>query len=639
MNKIKIIICVMYAVAIISMATATFIAQSMGNEYVMTHIYGSWWFMLILALLAASSVAWIVKSRMPGPSSLMMHGAWIVILAGALVTHITSQRNEISIVEGLSTTYNGVEICLDHFNIVYDPGTTAVADYVATITINEAQKSVTEKVSMNRILRHGDMRIYLKSYNPSNYRGTFIVYSDPWGIAITYTGYALLFLGFLIMLVSERRWSSSKHSLRALAWMLATCAAVCAILTIAITVALPLSKKQTLVEFNGRICPRQTLAISFNKQIYGSASFEGMKPEEVLDGWMNNRREWNAKPFIKVKGNALRKEFGLPAYASVNDFFDSSRGGYIIGPLVEEYHQGNNDNLHKQANAIDEKLMLIMQLQHGMVYREFTPDNPQYEEAVPADYRIVAEIIYNTLPLTPAVAFGSLTIGFLLMIASMLSISRQAWVGTACRTAHIVLWSLLTAQIALRWIILGSAPMTNGHEAMLLTAWFILSGGWFVFTNREKMLRLLPMVLIAGGFFMLVCYIGEKDPGITATMPVLRSPLLSIHVSMIMLSYALLVLATFRRSLLKPGLAALSVGIFVGAIWANVSWGEYWSWDPKETWALISLMVYAVPAHTKSIPAFQSKKVYRIYMACAFLTILMTYFGVNYWLGGMHSYA
>ena len=158
------------------------------------------------------------------------------------------------------------------------------------------------------------------------------------------------------------------------------------------------------------------------------------------------------------------------------------------------------------------------------------------------------------------------------------------------------------------------------------------------------------------------------NPQITPVMPVLSSPLLSVHVSVIMMSFAMLSLtficavvaivlhlvggtncrvadvrieslALLSRLLLYPALALLCVGIFVGAVWANVSWGTYWSWDAKEVWGLITLMVYAVAVHDGSISFLRRPLGYHLFMAVAFFTIIMTYFGVNYFLGGMHSYA
>ncbi len=98
-------------------------------------------------------------------------------------------------------------------------------------------------------------------------------------------------------------------------------------------------------------------------------------------------------------------------------------------------------------------------------------------------------------------------------------------------------------------------------------------------------------------------------------------------------------LQVLSRLFLYPSITTMGLGIFIGAIWANISWGAYWSWDPKETWALITFMIYAVVLHTQSLPAFRRPMVYHLYMLVAFLSIVMTYFGVNYVLGGMHSYA
>ena len=98
-------------------------------------------------------------------------------------------------------------------------------------------------------------------------------------------------------------------------------------------------------------------------------------------------------------------------------------------------------------------------------------------------------------------------------------------------------------------------------------------------------------------------------------------------------------LTLLSQLFLYPAMTTLGLGIFIGAIWANISWGNYWSWDPKETWALITFMVYAVLLHPHSLPSLQRPRIYHLYCLCAFLTLLMTYFGVNYFLGGMHSYA
>lgn len=147
-------------------------------------------------------------------------------------------------------------------------------------------------------------------------------------------------------------------------------------------------------------------------------------------------------------------------------------------------------------------------------------------------------------------------------------------------------------------------------------------------------------------------YISQMNP----MTPVLRSPLLAAHVSVIMVSYLLLlVIAVFsiiglssgkscekyyrlNRKLLYPALFLLAAGIFIGAFWANISWGRYWGWDAKETWALITLLVYALPLHRITLPFFRNRRKFHLYCTVAFFSILMTFFGVSYILGGIHSY-
>jgi ABC-type transport system involved in cytochrome c biogenesis permease subunit len=155
----------------------------------------------------------------------------------------------------------------------------------------------------------------------------------------------------------------------------------------------------------------------------------------------------------------------------------------------------------------------------------------------------------------------------------------------------------------------------------------------------------------------MVSVMGESNPTVSQLMPVLASPLLSIHVMLIMTSYALFAimmlngvaallnsaqsqkLANISIKLHYPATLLLAAGIFVGAIWANQSWGRYWGWDPKETWALVTLIVYALPMHAASFPAFNKARTIHLYNIFAFLTVLFTYFGVNFLLSGMHSYA
>ena len=171
--------------------------------------------------------------------------------------------------------------------------------------------------------------------------------------------------------------------------------------------------------------------------------------------------------------------------------------------------------------------------------------------------------------------------------------------------------------------------------------------------------------MLLSGFTLLVAHLGEMNPQITPLMPVLTSPLLSIHVSLIMISYALFAfimlngivalsimrkgdneaaervetITILSRLLLYPAVLFLGIGIFIGAVWANVSWGRYWAWDPKEVWALITFMIYGAAFHAGSVKRLRDPQFFHIYMIAASAAVLISYFGVNYLLGGKHSYA
>ena len=173
----------------------------------------------------------------------------------------------------------------------------------------------------------------------------------------------------------------------------------------------------------------------------------------------------------------------------------------------------------------------------------------------------------------------------------------------------------------------------------------------------DKRLRAVGFVLAAAGAGMLAAwFLGAFPKG--PLMPVLRSPLLFLHMLPILVSYALFGLTTLigvsgllvkpaasarlrdiSLAILYPAVFLLTFGTFLGAVWANISWGNYWAWDPKETWALATLLIYSFPLHGDALPALCRPRVFHLFCILAFLAVLVTYFGVNLLLGGMHSYA
>jgi ABC-type transport system involved in cytochrome c biogenesis permease subunit len=773
----KKILSALYLAVIVSMAAATIIEKYKGSEYAATHIYGAWWFTALWALLTAFALAWLWRRHVRRPSAVLLHLSFAVILAGALITHLTSRQGIIHLRKGEPTSKylyekgNGLQqetlpftLTLTDFSIDYHEGTQAPADYMSRFIIEDNGTKRNAMVSMNNICTHRGIRLCQSSFDDDQQGSYLSMNSDPWGIAVTYTGYALLFVSLLWTLADpkgayRRLLKSARRGKTALAVaaLLMVSASMLASDGTHLPPTLPRATAKEFgklyINYNDRICPVQTFALDFTKKLCGKRSYRGLTAEQVLTGFMFWPEEWDREPVIRLKNNAMRQATQLPAMASVNDFF-STRDGYRLGPMLHEYFRGNNDRLHQEVMKADDRLQLIMQLRQGSLPRLFPvpgthtvvwcpPSGPfpgQIEEerqtyiqnilavmkdaahannfknvdeavakmkkyqltfgaqSIPSPVRTRAEHIYNAVPFATILFMVNLSLGFLLLFFLIWKLTRTGHTPLNSRLSSSIVkaslsspqegedpmtaargilplgelrgaplsilslsWLALTACLALRWTISGTVPMSNGYETMLFVAWLIMLVS--LLTCRR-----FPIILCFGslmsGFFLLVSHISQMDPQITHLMPVLASPLLTIHVSIIMTAFALLALtficgltslllhllgtsrrdahsslALLSRLFLYPALVCLAFGIFTGAIWANVSWGTYWSWDPKETWALITFMVYAVALHDSSLPFLRRPLTYHAYMTLAFLTILMTYFGVNYILGGMHSYA
>ena len=274
-------------------------------------------------------------------------------------------------------------------------------------------------------------------------------------------------------------------------------------------------------------------------------------------------------------------------------------------------------------------------------------------EEMPSPWTIRAELFYNRLQSHPLATYLMLALSMLAAVLSLV-IKRSRW-GSRL---HSLLVGCMAVYISilffLRWWISGHVPLSNGYETMLFMAWMVMLAS-MAMMSRVTILKAFGPVI--SSLFLLVATFAVGNPQIAHLRPVLQSPLLSVHVAIIMISYTLLALiallavyclctdshrgqlTALSRLMLYPAVFALCIGIFVGAVWANISWGTYWSWDPKETWALITLMIYAVPLHGTSLTDIGHPQRYHAYVLVSFLAVVMTYFGVNYYMSGMHSYA
>ena len=753
---VKKIIFILYILVLVCMAAATIVEKSQGTDYAHAHYYGAWWFILIWAVLAALGAFYIIKRKVKCASTLALHLSFIIILAGALLTHISAKRGMIHLRIGQPTdTYMAQDeeqgmkeeklpfsLCLQKFEAKMHDGTNAVADYSSKFTVIDGDDKSEGEVSMNNIYSHRSYRLYQSSYDEDGKGSVLAINADPYGIPVTYTGYALLFISLVWMLFDPKggyRKLLKSPLLKKGALMTALILSMGNIQTLHAEPAtgnlqnavLPKETAEKFGElhilYNDRICPVQTFALDFCKKIYGARSYQGLTAEQVLSGWVFYGNTWANEPFIKIKSGEMKTAMNLPDYASLNTFFNREMGGYTIGQYVQEYYNGQQDKFHQQAADIDGKIQIIIELREGVSLKvlpytftknvKATKDHPfikagtttwfspvdklpqaveqqhalyiknvfsllngdvkagnisrvneffvkmkKYQEvssgnSLPTATQYKAERINNAFPFATILFMANLTLGFIALFYTIYRMTKKKEIKVLNIALPILLgvsFLALTFGLALRWIISGNVPMSNGYESMLTVAWFVM----LISILMQLRIRIVMVFgFLISGFFLLVSHINQMDPAIGQMMPVLNSPLLSIHVSIIMMSYALLSLTficgimgiclrshgeelqALSRIFLYPALTTMGFGIFIGAIWANVSWGNYWSWDSKETWALITFMIYAVVVHTQSLPVFRKPLVYHIYITLAFLSIAMTYFGVNYFLTGMHSYA
>lgn len=653
-----------------------------------------------------------------------LHASLVLILVGAFVTHTTSRHGTVTLSKDAATHHFTLDsgdvmtmpfqLQLSHFEQVNYRGSNAPMDYVAEFNIIDDNVTLG-RVSMNNIFRYRGYRFYMSRMDDNGVE--FAVAYDAWGIGVTYTAYMLLLLSIIAFFFSRAthfRELLSHPALRrgALTVMSAFIALSASAREVPQTISRGAAEAfgRVAVYHNDRICPMQTFATEFTTKLYGKPSYEGLTAEQVVAGWYFFYDDWAKEPMIKIKGG-VKDVIGVDGkYASIKDFQTQQLGNKLIDALTS-----SDRKLRSDAADANDKLDLIFRLANGELFKIYPISDAQgslgwyapgavplstvsYDEwlfinqslnivgesvarrdyqrveeifakiatyqrkkadvVMPSEAHFKAEIIYNSTNFNRPLAMASITIGILFCVA--MALVRGTWRRGLLWVAVlwlVLLFACLSLRIALRWYITGYVPLSNGYETMQFMAWgtLLLS---LVLCRRMTMIPAFGALI--SGAAMMVAMMGESSPRITQLMPVLHSPLLSIHVVVIMLSYVLLafvmlngIAALLRRRdsamveyhtvvsriMLYPALFLLTIGIFIGAVWANVSWGRYWGWDPKEVWALITLLVYALPIHSRSISWFRRPMFFHVYTIVAFLSVLITYFGVNFFLGGMHAYA
>lgn len=742
----KHLLSVTYLLLLLAMAAATLLpvtGVSSANA-----VYGSPWFVALWGVLALTALAVTVQGKWRGRSLSWwgVHSALLLILGGALLTHLTATRGQLHLRQGVWTEAFVLQpksdreppvthplpfrVRLDSFHVDYHPGTRAPQDYVSHLSVAVGGDTLQQTVSMNSILTLHRIRFYQTSYDDDGRGSLLTLNRDAWGIGLTYAGYLLLFASLIGLLFDPRGHYRRllRHPLLRKGVMIIALMGTAANTRAA---TLPDSTMRQweglLINHNDRICPFPTYALEVTRKLCGSSTYHGRSALEVVTGCLLGGEEWDRMPLLRVNSRILTERMRLPEEVSLESLFAN---GYALAPYLEEYVRGNHDAFHRDVARLDEKVMLLLELRKQSALKMFpirtakgtllwwaptdrlpatvskdeqafvrglftlmgeelkrgntsevhrlTVKLRAYQQSrgagsLPSPSTLKAERLYNALPWVSLLFMLNLTMGIVTLIISLRRLLRNGteamprWERWAQRISVGVLiagFATLTFVMGLRWKVSGNIPLNNGYETMLAMAWTCQLIG-LVIAKRFRII--ITFAFLLSGFFLLVSHFSLMDPAISHRMPVLNSPLLSLHVSVIMIAYALLSLtfvcgmtalivalisrnpslrqermeslALLSRLFLTPAVTTLGIGIFVGAIWANVSWGQYWSWDPKETWALITWMVYATALHPGLVPTLNKPLHYHLFTLIAFATLLMTYFGVNYLLGGMHSYA
>jgi cytochrome c-type biogenesis protein CcsB len=291
-------------------------------------------------------------------------------------------------------------------------------------------------------------------------------------------------------------------------------------------------------------------------------------------------------------------------------------------------------------------------------------------QIMPSKSKVNLEILYNDVNIFKRLFPIYATLGLILIILLFTQVLNPGLrIGAVVKTFMILIFIAFifhTVGLAIRWYISGHAPWSNGYETMIYISWgTVLSGLIFSRTSRIT----LATTAILASVTLMVANLSWLDPEITNLVPVLKSYWLVIHVAIITASYSFLgvgaLLGTLNLILISLqnkknyirfketieeltninemnliiGVFLVTIGTFLGAVWANESWGRYWGWDPKETWALVTVLVYSFIIHMRLIPGLNSVYAFNFAALIGFSSVLMTYFGVNYYLSGLHSYA
>lgn len=752
----------------LGLASATFLEKYYGTAAAKAMIYYSPLFFLLQGLMALNFLAILFQRKGLNRGRwgfLLTHIALLVILAGAMVSHVIGEEGILHLREGECSdqlqieTDRGTlryalpfEVELVHFTLARYPGSASPSAYESELLVHVDGQTIPVRVSMNNVLDVKGYRFFQASYDPDEKGTVLSVNRDVEGRNITYTGYLLLLAGLLYSLFgSHTRFRQLARQLnklggKVLIGIVGCCCCLSAWAQTAVSAApaeeIVLSQvvdpshaarfgRLPMQSPAGRMMPINTFSSELLRKLHKADRFGQLNGDQFLLSLLAMPEKWVHIPLIAFSNQALANyyELSTPACAYV-ELFDTN-GHYKLQERLEAAYA----KMPAQRNAFDKDLIKLdeqINIFHQLIRYQWLPIFPlrgdpahkwyapgedlsafsgkdslfvsqimgwylqEVREGLKTDdwkkadevlamidtyqqaqeeildirpAKMEAEIRYNQLDLFRQCKKGYLILGGLLLVCAFAALFNPRrslrYVMRGLIGLIIGVFLLHIYGMGMRWYIGGYAPWSNSYETMVYVAWATVCAGLFFL---RKSTLTFALATLFGGVILFVSGLNWMDPQIGTLVPVLKSPWLMFHVAVIVGAYGFfgiscligltnLVMMSLSRqrtsqlvemrirelSLVSEmslwvGLALMTVGTFLGAIWANESWGRYWGWDPKETWALITMIVYAIVTHLRMAKDGCSLWLFNLLSVIAFYSVLMTFLGVNYLLSGMHSY-
>src|SRR5690554_3439996 len=737
--KGSIILMLIYA---IGLASATFLESKIGSEAAKMLVYYSFIFIFLQLLLVVNFILILLNSKYIQKRKwalIVIHVSLIVILGGALTTFLFGKEGQVHIREGersnkmVMHTSKGVktevlpfELELVDFRLNRYPGSQSPSSYESDLLVHVDGNVIETSVYMNNVLDMKGYRFFQASYDQDELGTVLSVNRDVAGRVITYTGYSLLLIGFLLMFfLPNSRFRKLGKDLKEIRYA----SKVVTILLILIImpfrgIAQSSSTIQAIeqnkipqmhanqfgelpVLFRGRVMPMNTFSSEILRKLHKETSIFNLNSDQFMLSVLATPQDWMHIPFIAVNEE----------YVSYHSYFDNQGNYRLLSQLQDIYHKPNSERTaaDKDLIKLDEQINIFYLLtSHSMpgLFPNLTDSNNSWQtpsevnsqlfsnyltevvdalrsdDWVKADKalnliksyqiendnanlintkKLKAELRYNQLNIFNSNKLGYFILGGLLLVFSFIQLFRkQEWIrfiSIFLIIGIVLVFIYHMIGMGLRWYISGYAPWSNSYETMVYVSWATVLAG-FVFGRKSTIT--LALATLFGGVILFVSSLNWMDPQINTLVPVLKSPWLMFHVAVIVAAYGFfgisfligitnLCIITLAKNIIEVsyrireltivnnmslliGLALMTIGTFLGAVWANESWGRYWGWDPKETWALITVVVYSIVTHIHLVKKWNSSWLFNLLSVFAFSSVLMTYLGVNYFFSGMHSY-